>query len=86
MDTERSLDGVLVQINLPSPTQTSRQIAWANVIGVTSTQKKEREKERERKKKRNHCKLQAALAYIFSLLSCEKWHTKKKKKDEKEGS
>lgn len=37
LDTKHSLDRALVQISLPSQTQTSRQIAWVNVIGVTST-------------------------------------------------
>lgn len=44
LDTKHSLDGALVQISLPSQTQTSRQIAWVNVICVTSTQKSTRKK------------------------------------------
>lgn len=40
LDTKRSLDVALVQISLPSQTQTSRQIACANVISVTSLHKK----------------------------------------------
>lgn len=74
LDTKHSLDGALVQISLPSQTQTSRQIAWVNVIGVTSTHMK------EKKKHAHPSKLQGVLAYIFSLLSCERWWEKKYKK------
>lgn len=52
LDTKRSLDGALVQISLPSQTQTSRQIAWVNVIGVTSAREKKK-KTRERKPTRS---------------------------------
>jgi len=78
LDTKRSLDGVLVQINLPSQTQTSRQIAWVNVIGITSAHKKEEEEEDEeekgkkKKKKFSPQQTSSVLAYIFSLLTCEK--------------
>ena len=51
LDTKRSLDGALVQISLPSQTQTSRQIAWANVIGVTSPYEKKKEKRKKEWKK-----------------------------------
>ena len=73
LDTKRSLDGVLVQISLSSQTQTSRQIAWVNVIGVTSA----RGKKQNKKESAHRSKLQGVLAYIFSLLSCERWQKKK---------
>lgn len=42
LETKLSLDGALVQISFPSQTQTSRQIACANVIGVTRKKKTEK--------------------------------------------
>lgn len=62
LDTTHSLDGALVQISFPSQTQTSRQIAWANVIGVTSSNKK---KKKDRKKHARHSKLHGVFTYIF---------------------
>lgn len=61
LDTKHSLDGALVQISSPSQTQTSRQIAWANVIGVTSSN----EKKKGKKENAHHRKLHAVLTYIF---------------------
>lgn len=77
LDTKHSLDGALVQISLPSQTQTSRQIAWANVISVTSPHKKEKER---KKKHAQHSNLQGVLAYIFSLLSRERWQKREELK------
>lgn len=71
LDRKRSLDGALVQISLPSQTQTSRQIAWVNVIGVTSARGKKKKK--HKKESAHHSKLQGVLTYIFSLSSCERW-------------
>lgn len=82
LDTKHSLDEALVQISLPSQTQTSRQIAWVNVIGVTSPPKKIKRKKEGEKNPRHahHSKLQGVLVYIFPLLSWERWQKKKRRK------
>lgn len=73
LDRKRSLDGALVQISLPSQTQTSRQIAWVNVIGVTSARGK---------KKRNTRKKALTTANFreFSLIFSHYHHVKGGKK------
>lgn len=80
LDTKHSLDGALVQISLPSQTQTSRQIAWANVIGVTSPNKKEKEKNKTKNT------LSTATFREFSLIFSHYYHekggTKKKREEE----
>lgn len=83
LDTKRSLDGALVQISLPSQTQTSRQIAWANVIGVTSPHEKKKKKEREEEREKKHTLTTAnfrQLTLIFSHYYHEKGGKRKKKK------
>lgn len=84
LDTKRSLDGALVQISLPSQTQTSRQIAWANVIGVTSPHEKKKKKEREEEREKKPNTLTTAnfreLTLIFSHYYHEKGGKRKKKK------
>lgn len=80
LDTTHSLDGALVQISFPSQTQTSRQIAWANVIGVTSSNKK--------KKRKTEKSMLAIANYMEFLLifsnhfSGEKWQQKSKEEKE----
>lgn len=49
LDTMRTLQWVLVQIKISSQTKTSRQIACANVIGVTSAHEKKKESKEGRK-------------------------------------
>lgn len=73
LDMKRSLDGALVQISRPSQTQTSRQIASASVIGVTSTNG-------EKKEKGKTCTLQQTSKSVFSYY----YHVKGGKKNEKE--
>lgn len=75
MDMKHCLDGALVQISLSSQTQTSRQIAWVNVIGVTSGEKKERKKNT----------LTTANFREFSLIFSHNYHVKGGKKRRESG-
>lgn len=79
LDTTHSLDGALVQISFPSQTQTSRQIAWANVIGVTSSNKKKRKTEKSMLAIANYMEF---LLIFSNHFSGEKWQQKSKEEKE----